>query len=88
MVVRCYPCLYVLQIVTTIDLFSVFVFFIALLLFSFQNATTKIRVFMGATSGIVIILVICCIASLWDPSIERDEFTDIPAEDDSEQHIT
>ena len=69
-----------------IDLFSVVVFSVALLLFSFQNATTKIRVFMGATSGMVIILVICCIASLWDPSTEWEELMGIPAED--EQHMT
>jgi hypothetical protein len=70
------------------DLHSVCVFFVALLLFAFQNATTAIRASVGVASGIVTILITWCIVNSWDSSIsdsERDELRDIISED--ERHI-
>jgi hypothetical protein len=52
------------------------VFFVALLLFSFQNETIGIRITVGLASGAVVILIIWCIVNCWDSSIgdsERDE---------------
>ena len=57
-------------------LFSVCAFFVALLLFSFQNEMTRIRVPMGVASGIVVVLIIWCIVNCWDSSLgdsEREE---------------
>jgi len=67
-------------------MWSVCVFFVALLLFSFQNATTHIRVWVGAASGIVTILIIWCIINSWDSDSgdsERDGVIDILPEDES-----
>ena len=76
---------HVLQIVTMTDLLSVCAFFVALLLFTFKNATTNIRVSVGAASGFVAILIIWCIINFWDSGIdsesERDELISIPSED-------
>jgi predicted tellurium resistance membrane protein TerC len=74
------------QIVTITNLFSVCMFFLALLLFSFQNATTHIRAWVGTASGIVTILVACCIINSWESDSgdsERDEVIDIISEDGS-----
>jgi hypothetical protein len=59
------------------DFLRVCGFFIALLLFSFQNTTTEIRVFVGAASGSVTIFIIWCIVNSWDSGFgdsEKDEF--------------
>ena len=62
------------------NLFSVCVFFVALLLFSFQDMKTDIRVSLGAASGIVTILITWCIINSWDSSIsdsESDKLIDV-----------
>lgn len=64
----------------TTNLFSVCAFFVALLLFSFQNAKTDIRVSLGVASGIVTILITWCIINSWDSSIsdsESDKLVDV-----------
>jgi hypothetical protein len=75
----------VLQIVTMTDFLSVCVFFVALLLFSLRNETKGIRIPVGVSSGIVIVLIICCILNCWDSSIresERDELRFILSEEE------
>lgn len=65
---------------------SVCVFFVALLLFSFQNATTHIRASVAATAGFVTILILWCIISCWESDSgdsERDEIVDILPDDES-----
>jgi hypothetical protein len=67
------------------DFLSVCVFFIALLLFSFQKTTTEIRVLVGVAAGSVTFLVICCIVNCWESSTvdsEKDELRDILPEDE------
>ena len=57
-------------------LFSICAFFVALLLFSFQNEMTRIRIPVGVASGIVVVLIIWCIVHCWDSSLgdsEREE---------------
>ena len=74
------------QMVTIINLSSVCVFFVALLLFSLQNATAHIRAWVGAASGVVTILITWCIINSWDSDScdsERDELIDIISEDGS-----
>jgi len=71
-------------------MWSVCVFFVALLLFSFQDATTHIRTCVGAASGIVTILIIWCIINCWDSDSgksEKNGVIDIPSEED-ELHPT
>ena len=68
---------------------SVCVFFIALLLFSFEKTTAHIRAWVGAASGIVTILIIWCIINSWDSDScdsERDELIDVISEPEDESH--
>ncbi|KAI9511124.1 hypothetical protein F5148DRAFT_423388 [Russula earlei] len=54
-------------------MWSVCVFFVALLLFSLQDMTTKIRVSVGSVAAVVTVFIICSIANSWDsgePAIE------------------
>jgi predicted tellurium resistance membrane protein TerC len=77
-------------VVTITNLLSVCVFFVALLLFSLQDATTHIRTCVGAASGIVTILIIWCIINCWDSDSgksEKNGVIDIPSEED-ELHPT
>lgn len=58
-------------------------FFVALLLFSFKDETKGIRIAVGVSSGMVVILIGCCILNCWDTSIrdsEKDELRDIKSE--------
>ena len=74
---------YRFQIVTMTNLIRVCVFFVALLLFSFQNATTHVRAWVGAASGVVGILIAWCIINFWESDSggsERDEVIDIISE--------
>jgi hypothetical protein len=50
-------------------------FFIALLMFSFQNMSRKIWIPVGIAAGIVTVLVVWCISNTWDPE-ERGEESD------------
>ncbi len=71
------------------NLYRVCAFFVALLLFSFRNATTHIRASLGAASGFVTVLIIWCIINFWDSESsdsERDGLIDILPED--EPHTT
>jgi hypothetical protein len=73
------------QIVTITNLPSVCVFFVALLLFSFEKATAHIQACVGAASGIVTILITWCIINSWESGSgdsERDEVIDILSEDE------
>ena len=72
--------------VTTSGFISVCVFFVALLLFCFQNETKSIWISVGVASGIVVVLIIWCIVNCWDSSIrdsERDELRDLLSEGES-----
>ena len=42
-------------------------FFVALLIFSFQNMSRKTWIPMGIVAGIVTLLIVWCIANTWDP---------------------
>jgi hypothetical protein len=69
------------------NLLSVFLFFVALLLFNIHNTMTEIRVSMGVASGIVVFLVICCIVNSWDSGTddsERGELKNILPEEEAE----
>ncbi|KAH9963109.1 hypothetical protein BJV74DRAFT_335849 [Russula compacta] len=70
-------------------MWSTWVFFIAVLLLSFQNTTTEIRVLIGAAAAFVAALIIWCIVNSWDSGKEdsrEDELIDIPTE--NEPNIT
>lgn len=61
------------------NLLSTWVFFIAVLLLSFQDTTTEIRVLIGAAAGFVAALIIWCIVNSWDSGKEdsrEDELID------------
>ncbi|KAI0306292.1 hypothetical protein B0F90DRAFT_1814217 [Multifurca ochricompacta] len=54
-------------------MWSVLVFFIALLLFCFKHTSTEIRVLVGVAAGFVSSLIIWCIANSWDSGDQEDE---------------
>lgn len=45
---------------------SVFGFFVALLIFSFQNTSRKIWISVGAAAGVVVISMIYCMQNTWE----------------------
>ena len=45
---------------------SVFTFFVALLIFSFQNTSMKIWISVGGVAGVVVISMIWCIKNTWE----------------------
>ncbi|KAI0263350.1 hypothetical protein BC834DRAFT_309446 [Gloeopeniophorella convolvens] len=53
-------------------MWSVWMFFVSLLLFSFQNTTMAIRIALSIAAGIVTIFIIWCILNSWDTG-EREE---------------
>ena len=48
-------------------------FFVALLIFSFQNMSRKTWIPMGIVAGIVTLLIVWCIANTWDPEEWEEE---------------
>ena len=67
------------------NLLSVCVFFVSLLIFSFKKEKKGIWIAVGVPSGMVVILIVFCIANCWDSSIrnsEKDELKDIISEED------
>ena len=48
-------------------------FFVALLIFSFQNTSKKIWISVGSAAGIVAILIVWCVSNTWDPGEEEEE---------------
>ncbi|KAH8998311.1 hypothetical protein EDB86DRAFT_831279 [Lactarius hatsudake] len=64
-------------------MWSVWGFFVALLIFSFQDTSSKIWIAVGIAAGIVIIAVVWCIKNTWDPEKREEEHTtDRPYEPD------
>ena len=60
-----------------IRLNSAWGFFVALLIFSFQNMSRKTWIPVGIAAGIVTVLIIWCIVNTWDQE-EREEEPDRP----------
>jgi len=66
-------------------MWSVWLFFIALLLLCFKNTTTVIRVIVGAFAGFVILLVIWCIVNSWHSGdLEEEALIDFSLENGEE----
>jgi hypothetical protein len=63
-----------------IRLNSAWGFFVALLIFSFQNTSRKIWITVGTAAGIVAILIIWCIQNTWDQEEEEERPIDWPYE--------
>jgi len=79
------PLAIVFSLTFALLMWSVCMFFVALLIFCFQNETKSIRISVGVASGIVVVLIIWCIVNCWDSSLgdsERDELRDILSEDE------
>ena len=55
-------------------------FFVALLIFSFQNTSKKIWISVGSAAGIVAILIVWCVWNTWDSEEEDEEDIDWPYE--------
>ncbi|KAH9032507.1 hypothetical protein EDB84DRAFT_1490726 [Lactarius hengduanensis] len=56
-------------------MWSVWGFFVALMIFSFQDTSRKIWIAVGIAAGIVIITVVWCIKNTWDPEEREEEHT-------------
>ncbi|KAI9443655.1 hypothetical protein BJY52DRAFT_1157174 [Lactarius psammicola] len=61
-------------------MWSAWGFFVALLIFSFQNTSRRIWIPVGTAAGIVTILMIWCIGNTWDPEERGEEPVDWPYE--------
>ena len=55
-------------------------FFVALLIFSFQNTSKKIWIPVGSAAGIVAILIVWCVWNTWDSEEGDEEDIDWPYE--------
>ena len=66
-----------------IRLNSAWGFFVALLIFSFQNTTRRIQITVGIAAGIVSILILLCIINTWDREEEKEKPVDWPYEPES-----
>ncbi|KAI9446012.1 hypothetical protein H4582DRAFT_521553 [Lactarius indigo] len=53
-------------------MWSVWGFFVALLIFTFEGTSRKIWIAVGIAAGIVIITMVWCIKNTWDPE-EREK---------------
>ena len=53
---------------------SVFGFFVALLIFSFQNTSRKIWISVGAAAGVVVISMIYCMQNTWEKEGQKKNY--------------
>lgn len=53
---------------------SVFSFFVALLIFSFQNTSRKIWISVGAAAGVVVVSMIWCIKNTWEKEEQEKSY--------------
>ncbi|KAH8995331.1 hypothetical protein EDB92DRAFT_196297 [Lactarius akahatsu] len=73
------PLAIVFSLTYALLMWSVGGFFVALLIFSFQDTTREIWISVGTAAGIVAILIVWCIKNTWDP-VEGEEPIDLPYE--------
>ncbi|KAH9162668.1 hypothetical protein EDB89DRAFT_2024785 [Lactarius sanguifluus] len=52
-------------------------FFVALLIFSFQDTSMRIWIHVGTAAGVITILIIWVIRNTWDPKEQEEEHIDI-----------
>jgi len=67
------PLAIVFSLTYALLMWSAWGFFVALLIFSFQNTSRRIWVPMGIAAGIVTVLIVWCITNTWDSDEREDE---------------
>jgi len=75
--VRLEPLAIVFSLTYALLMWSAWGFFVALLIFSFQNTSRKIWIPVGTAAGIVAILIVWCIWNTWDQEEEEEEPIDM-----------
>ncbi|KAH9161328.1 hypothetical protein EDB89DRAFT_2235156 [Lactarius sanguifluus] len=66
------PLAIVFSLTYALLMWSAWGFFVALLIFSFQNTSMRIWIPVGTAAGIITALIVWCIGNTWDPK-EREE---------------
>ncbi|KAH9066353.1 hypothetical protein EDB87DRAFT_1554349, partial [Lactarius vividus] len=66
------PLAIVFSLTYALLMWSAWGFFVALLIFSFQNTSMRIWIPVGTAAGIITALIVWCIGNTWDPE-EREE---------------
>ncbi|KAN0140937.1 hypothetical protein V8E53_001381 [Lactarius tabidus] len=61
----------------TLLMWSVFSFFVALLIFSFQNTSRKIWIFVGTAVGVVVISMIWCVTNTWEKEEHEENYQSV-----------
>ncbi|KAH9021549.1 hypothetical protein EDB85DRAFT_1999981 [Lactarius pseudohatsudake] len=64
-------------------MWSAWGFFVALLIFSFQDTSMRIWIPVGTAAGIIAILIVWCIGNTWDPEEREDK----PVDWSNEPHV-
>jgi len=67
------PLAIVFSLTYALLMWSAWGFFVALLIFSFQNTSKKIWITVGTAAGIVTILIVCCVKNTWEPEEQEEE---------------
>ncbi|KAH8989164.1 hypothetical protein EDB86DRAFT_3104520 [Lactarius hatsudake] len=78
------PLAIVFSLTYALLMWSAWGFFVALLIFSFQNTSRKIWIPVGTAAGVVTFFIVWCIGNTWDPKEEEEDPTDWL--NDSESH--
>ncbi|KAI9459417.1 hypothetical protein BJY52DRAFT_1265560 [Lactarius psammicola] len=67
------PLAIVFSLTYALLMWSAWGFFIALLIFSFQNTSMRIWIPVGTAAGVITILIIWCVGNTWDPEEQEEE---------------
>ncbi|KAH9168447.1 hypothetical protein EDB89DRAFT_2203149 [Lactarius sanguifluus] len=74
------PLAIVFSLTYALLMWSVWGFFVALLLFTFQDTSGKILILVGIAAGIITTLIVWCIKHTWDPEGREEEPIEWPYE--------
>ncbi|KAH9025120.1 hypothetical protein EDB85DRAFT_244049 [Lactarius pseudohatsudake] len=77
------PLAIVFSLTYALLMWSAWGFFVALLIFSFQDTSMRIWIPVGTAAGIIAILIVWCIGNIWDP----EEREDNPVDWSNEPHV-
>ncbi|KAH9046321.1 hypothetical protein EDB83DRAFT_2553734 [Lactarius deliciosus] len=81
------PLAIVFSLTYALLMWSAWGFFVALLIFSFQDTSMRIWIPVGTAAGIITILIVWCIGNTWDPEEREDKAVDWSDEPQVESQV-
>ncbi|KAH9005403.1 hypothetical protein EDB86DRAFT_2825063 [Lactarius hatsudake] len=81
------PLAIVFSLTYALLMWSAWGFFVALLIFSFQDTSMRIWIPVGIAAGIITILIVWCIGNTWDPEEREDKPVDWSDEPQVESQV-